>query len=101
MTMLSDMICKPFSVSGDKVPATAIANAIDRLANLPNQFMASDLSLAFPMVEWRMRQEATNRLMQRWRKLGLAEFSRGRWKLTKGAWDVMQMAAVNARRAAA
>lgn len=95
----TDLIAKPFSVYGIDITSRHIANAIDRLANLPSGFAASVLGLALvPTASGYERQEATNRLLQRWRKLDLAEFERGKWRLRKGAWDKLQAAAIDARK---
>jgi len=74
-----------------------------RLANLPAQFKAIELASALVPLGGDMwaGQEATNRLMQRWRKMGLTVFERpGLWRLTRGSWQKLQAQAIEARRAA-
>lgn len=94
MATIMDTICKPFRVAGNEVTGDQIARAIDLLANADPAFEASILTRAIlPLESYHASQEAVNRLMQRWRKLGLATFKSGRWKLTAGAWDKMQTAA--------
>lgn len=98
MTTPRQMIGKPFKVAGVQVTSRHIADAIDRIANLPSAFQASDLTTSLmPESSYHAGQEATNRLMQRWRKLGLVEFGKGRWKLTSGAWSKLQNAAADVR----
>lgn len=99
---IANTVCKPFAVKGRVVTGRMIANAIDMLANFPAEFIAMDLVPAiFPDSDasfWD-KQEALNRLFQRWRKLGLATFGKGRWRLAKGAWGTMQAIAMETRRA--
>lgn len=96
---LSTMIAKPFNVGISKVTSEQIVRAIDRLANIPMRFPASDLVPAvLPGESYVVKQEALNRLLQRWRKLGLVSFSRGKWQLSNGAWETMQLAARQAGR---
>ena len=90
-----------------RVTGRQIADAIDMLADLPAQFIAMDLVPAvLPGATFHQKQEALNRLrggrrlFQRWRKLGLVTFARGRWALTKEAWGILQAQAIEARRAA-
>lgn len=94
MTKAADLICKPFRVGPWSVDALQIANAIDLLANAPGRFEASHLAPAIlPKETYHVTQEALNRLMLRWRKLGLVEFKVGKWQLTRDAWHQMQDAA--------
>lgn len=96
---VANTICRPFWVGDRVVSARQIADAIDEMANTPEKFMASDLAGAvLPSATYWAKQEALNRLFQRWRKLGLITFERGRWALTRGAWDQFQIAAIEARR---
>lgn len=101
MAIVRSMICKPFSVYGQAITARQIANVIDDLANAPPQFRAHDLVRGIlPGAAYIDKQEALNRLCQRWRKLGLLHFDKGRWSLAKGAWDTLQLAAAEARQPA-
>lgn len=96
------LIVKPFKVGGHCVTSRMIADAIDLLANLPDGIHSRQLfSAIFPAGEpFRYaRDEALNRLFQRWRKLDLIAFQRGRWWLKRGAWEKMQAQAIEARRA--
>lgn len=98
MPTIIDVITKPFSVHGDLISSRAIADAIDALANTPARFAASTIChRLLPFAEYHQQQEAANRLMQRWRKAGLVEFAGGRWHLTRGSWDMLKCAALNAR----
>lgn len=93
-----EKIAQSFTSCGQRVSARQIADAIDLLANAPTAFEASDLAPAIlPHATYHGTQEALNRLMQRWRKLGLVSFKTGRWRLEAGAWDTMQTAATLAR----
>jgi hypothetical protein len=90
-----------FNVMGETVTTRAIADAIDALANLPLYFRAIELGRSLlPDCGGHQRQEATNRLMQRWRKLGLAAYSSRGWTLTKGSWGALHAQGIEARRAA-
>lgn len=98
MTTAIAHICKPFSVFGSDVTARQIADAIDLLADARTEFIGMDLCPALlPGSTFHAKQEASNRLLQRWRKLGLIRFKRGRWSLATGAWDDLQLAASRAR----
>lgn len=89
----------PFSVLGETVTSRAIADAVDTLANEPTHFRAIALGrYLLPECGGHQRQEATNRLMQRWRKMGLAEYSSKGWTLTKGSWSSLQVQAFEVRR---
>lgn len=97
-SMVEEAICKPFCVMGQPVTSRQIADAIDLLAHTPSAFIAMDLVPAvLPGASFHNKQEALNRLFQRWRKLDLVTFNRGRWRLNRGAWDKMQSAAMRAR----
>jgi hypothetical protein len=92
-----ELIAKPFNVFGSAVTGRHIASAIYALATMPLQFSALPLARHLvPNGSGHEGQEATNRLMQRWRKLGLCEFRNGRWTLKKGAWEKLQLAAGDA-----
>ena len=95
-----DAIIKPFTVLGNTVDSIQIANAIDLLANAPPSFTSGEVLRALLPDEkdFHTRYEAANRLFQRWRKMGLATFSKKNWTLTPGSWEIMQMAAHKARR---
>jgi hypothetical protein len=98
---LLKLAAKPFSVGGVGVSAAQIAAAIDRLRDLPPWFKASALaSVLTPDESYVWKQEVLNRLFQRWRKLGLAEYQSGKWRLKSGAWLTLQQAALRARSAA-
>ena len=89
-------IVRPFSVAQIPVTSAMICAAIDLIANLPPAFKASFLHPAFfpdgdPFPH--ASSEASNRLMQRWRGMGLCSFKGGRWRLATGAWALMQSAA--------
>jgi hypothetical protein len=94
-----ELIAKPFAVYGQVVTSAQIAEAINMLANVPKAFVAMDLVPAvLPDASFHDRQEALNRLFQRWRKLGLVNFRRGRWSLTDEtrSWNDLQDAALAA-----
>ena len=100
MMEASDLLAAPFTVAGFEITGGMIADAIDLLANQPRRFRTSALKPAFfkqgepfPYA----RDEAVNRLMQRWRKMGLASFDRGYWTLSRDAWDKMQAQAIEVR----
>ncbi len=92
---VESLICKPFTIWGDEVTPAMIRDAINLIANFPSGFRSGSLCRAiYPdgAVRTHQREEAVNRLMQRWRKLGLVTFAKGRWWLEKGAWDKLQHA---------
>lgn len=90
----------PFTVLGETVSVRAIAAAADALANEPTLFRAVVLGrYLLPDCGRGQRQEATNRLMQRWRRMGLAAYSSRGWTLAKDAWGTLQAQAIEARRA--
>lgn len=93
---LKEKIMKPYTALGRDVTEEDIRRAINKLATTPSKFQTNDLACAiFPSesdatkVE---RMEALNRLMQRLRKLGLASYQDRRWRLKRGAWDILQHA---------
>jgi hypothetical protein len=90
-----------FRVGGHFVSTARVADAVMRLANRPAQFKAIELASALVPLDMWAGQEATNRLMQRWRKMGLTVFERGLWRLTRGSWQKLQAQAIEARRAEA
>lgn len=92
-------IVAPFNALGRPVTSRQIANAIDLIANLENSFSSGGVipALLPDEEDIHVRFEASNRLFQRWRKLGLVTFSKKRWTLTRGAWNLMQLAASHAR----
>ena len=95
-------ITAPFKCEARTVTSDMIRKAIDLLANTPDGFKSMDLvSTMFPDSDatfWH-KQEALNRLFQRWRKAGLVSFQKGRWSLSRGAWDTMQSASRLSREA--
>ena len=95
-----EKIIAPFTVLGKTVDSRQIANAIDLIANLPAAFSSGGVITALLPAEpdVGVRFEASNRLFQRWRKLGLATSKRKLWTLTPGAWNLMQQAAHEARK---
>lgn len=98
MATVRELIARPFTVYGMEVTDRQIADAIDLLANLPWNFEGWQLGRALlPDATGHERQEATNRLLQRWRKLGLVTFKTGRWTLARAAWPAMQTAARDVR----
>lgn len=92
-------ITAPFTAKGQTVTSHQIANAIDLIANLPSSFSSGGVIPALLPEEddLHIRYEASNRLFQRWRKLGLATYARRKWTLTRGSWSLMQLAASHAR----
>lgn len=90
-------ILKPYAVAGVTVSSQCIADVIDGLANVPARWIGMDALGPLPDESFHWKQEAMNRLCQRWRKLGLITFKGGRWSMTKGAWDTFQAAALRAR----
>jgi hypothetical protein len=96
---VDETICKPLFVKHHDVRAEQVASVIDEMANLPRRMVAMDMisRKLMPEASFEDKQECLNRLCQRWRKLGLMRFERGRWVLTHGSWDRMQAAAIRAR----
>lgn len=92
-----ELICKSYTVNGQVIRPTYIANAIEALGNAPASFSAGVLAKhLLPYGEGWDQDEACNRIMQRWRKLGLCEFKSKGWRLTTGAWEKLQLAAAEA-----
>ena len=86
-------IVKPLRSGRLMVTPEQVIAIINELANVPERFKASDLVSALPGDDYPLQQEILNRLMQRWRKLGLCVFdSGGRWRLTTNGWPTMQAA---------
>jgi len=79
-------IFAPMTVEGELIDLSRMVTA---LANAPVRFRAVDLIRAIN-GSYQFSQEVLNRLMQRWRRLGLCTFNKGRWSLTDGAWDRIQ-----------
>jgi hypothetical protein len=94
-------IVSPFRVGSHVFTEDHIGKVIDRLANVPVAFEGMDIIGALPDEGGSIwpRQEAQNRLFQRWRKMGLMKFSKGKWRLEKGAWDTLQAAALRCKEA--
>lgn len=82
----------PMRVENAIMTTQVLRRVIDRIANAPTRFEATDLIAAIPNVTGgvHFQQEVLNRLMQRWRRMGLVVFEKKRWTLTRGAWDRMQ-----------
>jgi len=80
-------IFAPMKVEGQQVD---LSRMVDVLASAPERFKACELVRAIP-GDYHFAQEVLNRLMQRWRKLGLCVFEKGgRWRLTEDAWSRIQ-----------
>lgn len=87
------MALKPMNVLGYGVSRADLVAVVDGLANVPDRFIAMDILGPLPQHGGHWKQEVANRLLQRWRKLGLASCATGRWRLSPGAWDKLQSAA--------
>ena len=87
------MALKPMSVLGYTVTRANLVAVVYHLADTPDRFTSMDLVGPLPAWSFHWQQEVANRLMQRWRKLGLVSFKTGRWRLAPGAWDALQAAA--------
>lgn len=95
MSEIYAKIVKPFSVAGHTVTSEQIARTIEAMAHGTHSFIGQDiLGELLPGQSYHMKQEAANRLLQRWRKMVLCRFSKGRWQLTGGAWITLQSAAL-------
>ena len=84
---------KPMTVLGHEVSRAHLVAVVYGLANIPDRFIAMDILGPLPDHGCHWKQEVANRLLQRWRKLGLASFKTGRWRLASGGWDALQSAA--------
>ena len=93
-------IVAPYTALGRTITSRQIADAIDLIGNLPPSFSSGGVISALIPEEddIHVRSEASNRLFQRWRKLGLATYARSNWTLTPGSWSLMQLAAYHARK---
>lgn len=89
-----DKILAPMTVEGTTVTTQTLRKVVDKMANVPAKFEAMDLISAIPQKgnDIHFQQEVMNRLMQRWRRMGLVEYKQKRWRLLPGAWDTLQKA---------
>lgn len=106
MDPLKAKTVQSLSAMGEDFTTKDVCRIIDGIANVPANFRASDLvgyvqSRDEPFDgpnSYHLKQEVLNRLFQRWRKLDLVRFEKGRWKLASGAWEKMQAAVYEASR---
>lgn len=91
---MADKIFAPMVVEGTSVTTQDLRKVHDKIANLPHKFIGMDLVSVLPERghSIHFQQEISNRLLQRWRKMGLVVFKNKQWSLTKGAWDKIQEA---------
>lgn len=87
-------LLKPFTSLGREVKSQDIYKTLMGLANVDHHFASSELcKFIFPAemeVSYQDRHEAMNRLMQRLRKMGLAQYKQKKWHVSMKAWDEIQ-----------
>ena len=89
------VLLKPFTTLGRTVSSEDIWNTlITGIGNVDTWFTANELChRIFPQdaeVSLHDRHEAMNRLMQRLRKAGLAEYRKKKWTVNKASWQRLQ-----------
>ncbi len=92
-------ITKGLIVNGFEITTEHVQKMIIGMANIPHAFASSDLVVAMRdiPISYHDKQEALNRLFQRWRKLNLVSFKKGKWTLTNDSWDRFQIAVRNTK----
>jgi len=96
---VENVALQPLRVLGVDVTTADLIEVAMSLANAPHAFIAMDLVGSLPDHGWHWKQEVINRLLQRWRKLGLVAFKTARWTMSNKAWGDLQSAALRAREA--
>lgn len=93
-------IIAPFNAKGRCVTTAQIVAAVEIVVAIPDAFNSGVvLSALLPDEDdLYVRSEASNRLFQRWRKMGLATYSKRLWTLTPGSGETMRLAAFEARK---
>ena len=90
----AEKITKGLKCYEHSISPANVSGLIMGFANVPHKFKNTELInhniiKGMSYQEW---QELLNRLFQRWRKMDLVQYERGKWSLTRGAWDTFQQA---------
>lgn len=82
-------ILAPLTVEGTKVTTQTLQDVVQKMNRLPERFKAMDLISAVPSKgnDIHFQQEVLNRVMQRWRRMGLVKFEKKHWTLVPGGRD--------------
>lgn len=89
-------ITKPFTVYGVKISHQMICEAIDRMANIPTyfsfrKFQGCILGLPEGLPNY-VQSRAADRLLQKWKKMGILHHKSRGWTLRRGGWERLQSA---------
>lgn len=76
-------IIAPLTVEDVYISKTIVRNIVGEIIRRKNEFVGMDLIKHITQIDSNIhfQQEVTNRLLQRWRRLGLISFKSKKWKV--------------------